>query len=529
LYGAVARNRKDDAHPWGLNDDETSAAFIDRLTRIWGEPSDFAVRLWAPSMSGDERFKEWIAKHCRQSVSRRDVSPLIRAFDAYDLVDVFPAVRVPTLVVHRSGDGLVPVSQGRRVAEEIPDARFVELAGNDHYPFVGDAEAILAEVEDFLVGSTGPSSRRRQLLTVAFTDIADATSTVARLGDDAWRELLAAHDQMVRAHLDRFGGEEVKQTGDGFLAVFDGPARAIRCALGVVDAAERLGLSVRIGLHTGECERVDADVRGVAVHVASRIADLAQPGQIMVSSTVRDLVAGSGVRFGETCDAELEGLAGTRSVVPVLRRGATPDAVRRLAIEQANLLRRDGEYWTVSYDGMVATLRDTKGVRDIARLLACPGREVHVLDLAAEAVAAVGAVSTQDAVQSGVGVTYRSGEGIIDNRAKEAYKQRLADLRQEIDDADDRGDGERSAKAREELDALVDELGSAYGAGGRTRRTPDHVERARKAVARRIHDAMARIDRAHPALGRHLNASLRTGVFCTYAPERDLSWVVETN
>ena len=189
-------------------------------------------------------------------------------------------------------------------------------------------------------------------------------------------------------HLARFGGEEVKHLGGGVLAVFDGPARAIRCALGIVDAAEPKGLSVRVGVHTGECEMVDADVRGIAVHVGARIAELAAPGQILVSSTVRDLVAGSGIRFGEGRDVELAGMPGNPRVFPVLRHGASPEAVRRSAVEQTNLFRRDGEYWTVGYRGLVVTLRDSKGLRDLGRLLGEPGREFHVLDLMADGTGA---------------------------------------------------------------------------------------------------------------------------------------------
>ena len=189
----------------------------------------------------------------------------------------------------------------------------------------------MGEVQDFLVGSRTPIPRQRRLLTLVFTNIADATHKAVDLGDDAWREVLAAHDRDVRTHLTRFGGEEVKQLGGGVLAVFDGPARAIRCALGIVDAAEPKGLSVRVGVHTGECELVEADVRGIAVHVGARIVELAAPGQILVSSTVRDLVAGSGIRFGEGRDVELAGMPGTARVFPVLRQAPAPkpSAARR--------------------------------------------------------------------------------------------------------------------------------------------------------------------------------------------------------
>jgi pimeloyl-ACP methyl ester carboxylesterase len=531
LYGTMARFLRDAEHPWGWADEEGLAAFHEQVQRLWGTPegSEAGVPWWAPSMAGDARFKDWLAKHTRQSVSRSAILPLMRSQGAYDLVDVFPAVRVPALVLHRRDDVLVPVSHGRHIAEQIPDARYVELSGVDHFPFVGDTEEVLVEVEDFLVGSRTSTPRHRRLLTLVFTDIADSTVKLADLGDDAWRELLAAHDQAVRTHLSRFAGEEVKHLGDGFLAMFDGPARAIRCALGIVDAAAKLGLSTRVGLHTGECEVVDADVQGIAVHVGARIAEHAAPGEILVSSTVRDLVAGSGIRFGEARDVELQGVAGPRVVFPVLSHGVTPDTVRRLAIDQANVLRRDGEYWTVAYDGQVATLRDAKGVRDIARLLASPHNELHALDLVAEGGTPLGAVSGHSALAAGLSIDTGGNQPILDDAARADYKRRIAELEQEVDNADDRGDGEGSAKARQELETLVDTLASAYGFGGRSRRTPDSVERARKAVTRRIRDALGRIEHAHPVLGRHLHASLRTGVFCSYAPEREVVWTVEAN
>lgn len=334
------------------------------------------VAMWAPSMLGDERFTEWMAKHTRQSVSRGAVLPLMKSFEAYDLVDVFPAVRVPALVLHRGDDRLVPVSHGRWIADHIPDARYVELPGVDHLPFIGDVEDVLSEVGSFLVGSDHPPSGHRRLLTLLSTDLDEPAGRVEGLGDDAWRELFAAQDETVRTHLARFMGTEVNHVGHGVLAAFDGPARAIRCAMGILEATSRLRLAARVGVHTGECEVVDNDVRGIAVHVAAGIVEQARPGELLVSGTVRDLVAGSGIRFGEPRQVELRGLTGARVVFPVLTHGATPEAVRRLAIESASVLRCEGEYWTIAYDGQVATIRDTKGLRD-ARLLAVPQQELH--------------------------------------------------------------------------------------------------------------------------------------------------------
>ena len=512
--------------------------FFRELPRLYGEIEDrlaglgaapAAVELWAPSLAGDERFADWFAKFARQSLSRRDVVPFLRSIAAYDLVDVFPAVRVPALVLHRTDDALIPVSHARWIAQQIPEARLVELPGVDHLPFAGDAEAVAGEIEAFLVGPGASEPRGRRLLTVVATDIADATSMMTRLGDRAWRELLAAHDRELDEHLARFGGRRVTPLSESCLAVFDGPARAIRCAVGIVDAAARLGLGVRAGLHCGECETVEDDVRGIAVHIGGSIAELARPGEVLASGTVRDLVAGSGIRFGPGRDVELQGLPGRRTVLPVRAGGASPEDIRRLAIEQANVLRRDGEYWTVAYEGTVATLRDSKGLRDLARLLAAPGRELHVLDLATEQAAEGEAISRRAAADAGLHLDSGAAEPVIDEAARTAYRQRLAAIEQELDDAHTRRDADAAARARVEREALVEQLTAAYGLGGRPRRTPDHVERARKTVSRRIRSALRRIDDLHPALGRHLHASLRTGVYCSYQPEHDLHWTIKTS
>jgi pimeloyl-ACP methyl ester carboxylesterase len=528
LYGTVAHFRQDSEHPLGLAGKGTLADFAEWMRRGWGttQGAENALRLWAPSMVGDQRFTAWLAKHCRQSVSRGAILPLMWSSAYAYLVDVLPAVRVPTLVLHRRDDHLVPVGNGRHVAELIPDARFVELSGADHFPFVGDTDAVLVEVEDFLIGSGSGWTPHRRLLTVLCTDVAGSVDSL-NLTPDAWRELMASYEEMVRHHLIRYGGEEIRRAGQPILAVFDGPGRAIRCAMGIRDTAARVGLESRAGLHTGECEVVDSDVRGVAVHIAAGIAESAAPGQILVSSTLCDLVLGSGIQFGDGQALDIGGQARPRGVFPVLGHGTTPETVRRLAIDQANVLRRDGEYWTAAYGGLVVTLRDSKGLRDLARLLAAPRHELHVLDLATPGAPTRTAPAIREALDAGLTVDSRLTEPVIDDAARAAYKRRIAELRQDIDEAETVGDGEAGANARQELDVLVEHLTSAYGLGGKPRRTPDHVERARKTVTRRIRHAVARIDRAHPAFGRHLHASLHTGVYCSYAPERDLTWTID--
>jgi class 3 adenylate cyclase len=458
-------------------------------------------------------------------VSRSLIVPLQWSFLDYDGFDVFSAVRVPTLVLHRRDDALVPVEQARWIARQVPDARLIELSGSDHLPFVGDSEEVLANVEAFLGGSPGAAASRRRLLTIVVADIAGSTESLSGLRDDARRQLVANHHELVKSHFLRFGGEWLKQLSDAALAAFDGPARAVRCALGISEATERLGLALRIGVHTGECELDDGDVYGIALNLATHIAKLAAPGEILVSSTVRDLVSGSGLRFADAREIEIAGNE-RRVVFPVLVHGIGADAARRLAVEQANLLRRDGEYWTLAYDGQVAAIRDTKGVRDLARLLASPHHELHVLDLAAEA--------RTPAMQQRAAATVAPGdvhadesEPILDDTARSQYKQRISELEQYIDDAEARGDGAASESARRELEAIVDNLTAAYGLRDRPRRMPDRIERARKAVTRRVRDAIGRMARVHPSLGRHLDTSIRTGVFCCYAPERDVHWTIE--
>jgi len=217
---------------------------------------------------------------------------------------------VPTLVLHRRGDAYRNPGHARYLAEHIPGARLVELDGVDHLPFLGDADAVLDEVEEFLTGVRPPPERDRVLATVLFTDIVGSTEHASVLGDRAWKDLLERHHALVRAELARYRGREIDTAGDGFLATFDGPARGVRCASAIVEGARELGLAVRAGLHTGECEIADGKVAGIAVHTGARIAAEANAGEVLVSSTVRDLVAGSGIEFTERGGHELKGIPG---------------------------------------------------------------------------------------------------------------------------------------------------------------------------------------------------------------------------
>jgi class 3 adenylate cyclase len=216
-----------------------------------------------------------------------------------DVRRVLPAVRVPTLIVAHRESARIPAAHSRYLATHIDGARYVELAGSDNLVWAGDLEAVLGEIEEFLTGVRPPTDPDRMLATVLFTDIVDSTRRAAELGDAAWRKLLEAHHRIVRNEVSRARGREIKTTGDGVLATFDGPARAVRCAVALVNGVRGIGLEIRCGLHTGEVEVMDGDVGGIAVHIAARIAAAAAPGEVLVSRTVRDLVVGSGIEFDD--------------------------------------------------------------------------------------------------------------------------------------------------------------------------------------------------------------------------------------
>ncbi len=265
----------------------------------------------------DAAFATWFVRFCRLGNPPKPATAVFAAQRQTDLGAVLPIITAPTLVVHRTDDPFIPVEQGRYLAAQIPGARYVELPGRTHLPFLGDADALLREIETFLTGSHTPADVDRVLRTILFTDIVNSTARLAEVGDRRWRELLDAHDTAVRRAVEQFRGTVVNTTGDGFLVAFDGPARAIRCAAAIVSSARSLGMEVRAGLHTGECEVRGDDLAGIAVHIGARIGALAGAGEVLVTSTVRDLVAGSGIAFADRGQHELKGVPGTWQVLAV--------------------------------------------------------------------------------------------------------------------------------------------------------------------------------------------------------------------
>ena len=308
--GCFAKRRNpDDDYPWAPDADDREEAVLE-VERNWGHLRPEDVAYYSPSRVGDERFVRHLEQYFRRSASPGAAAALLRMNSYIDVREVLSTIRVPTLVLHRSGDRDVKIAEGRYLAAKIPGAKFVELPGDDHWISAGDPDAIADEIEEFLTGTRPVPEPDRVLATVLFTDLVGSTERAAELGDRRWRDLLRAHDACVRRELERFRGREVDTAGDGFFATFDGPARAVRCALSIGEAVHELGVEVRAGVHTGECELDGPKVRGIAVHTGARIASLAGPGEVLVSQTVKDLVSGSGLSF-EDCGAhELKGVPG---------------------------------------------------------------------------------------------------------------------------------------------------------------------------------------------------------------------------
>ncbi|MHB8463731.1 MAG: adenylate/guanylate cyclase domain-containing protein [Acidimicrobiales bacterium] len=309
LVNSYARGLSAPDYPWGWPEDVASKMADDTV-----EPSDdigWGLDFVAPSMAGDEEFRRWWDRSGNRGASPATARALLDVYLRSDVRDILSVVAAPTLVVHRTGDASTSVENGRYLAEHIPGARLVELAGSDDFFWVGDADAVLNEIEEFLTGNRRPSARERVLATVLFTDIVESTARATQLGDARWRRLLDQHDRVCLQHIEQHRGQLVNTTGDGVLATFDGPARAIRCALGLRDALGALGLEIRAGLHTGEVDLRDHGVGGIAVHLAARVQAKAAPHEILVSRTVTDLVAGSGIDFADRGEHQLKGVAGT--------------------------------------------------------------------------------------------------------------------------------------------------------------------------------------------------------------------------
>jgi len=303
LVGAFAKRLRTDDYPWAPTLEERLAT-IEEVERSWG--AGFDLTDYAPGE--DPALLEWYSTYLRRSASPGAAAALLRMNSQIDTRHILPTIRVPTLVLARTGDRDVTVDEGRWIASQIPEARFVELPGDEHLLWAGDQDVLLAEIEEFLTGTRSAPDHDRVLSTVLFTDIVGSTERARELGDRGWHEVLAEHHTRVRGVLEQYRGREVDTAGDGFFASFDGPARAIRAACAMREGVQPLGIQIRAGLHTGECELMRDKIGGIAVHTGARVAAAAEPGEVLVSSTVKDLVAGSGIVFADRGERDLKGV-----------------------------------------------------------------------------------------------------------------------------------------------------------------------------------------------------------------------------
>jgi pimeloyl-ACP methyl ester carboxylesterase/class 3 adenylate cyclase len=307
LYGSYAATVRQDDYPWAPTPEERDAQ-VDLIVEHWGNPQ--AAFMISPSAGSDVSFQTWAGKWMRNAVTRDALRPAYEMLSHTDVRHVLPTIRVPTLILHRTDDVMVPVENARYIADKIPDSKLVEFPGQEPFPFFGDWESIADEIEEFLTGQRRGRETDRVLATILITDIVASSKKAAELGDERWSDVLDAHYRMANRYLDRYQGRLIKTVGDGIIATFDGPARGIRAAAGFSQAVRELGLEIRSGLHTGEIELFDGDIGGIAVHIADRVCDLAGGGEVLVSNAVPPLVAGSGIDFEPRGTHELRGIEG---------------------------------------------------------------------------------------------------------------------------------------------------------------------------------------------------------------------------
>jgi len=325
LYGGFARGSWAPDYPWGATKEQWEAAF-ERSERTWGtkEWLERRVSTMVPSRQGDAAFTRWLGEMYRMGGSPGSALVLSRSEMNVDIRSVLPTIHVPTLVIHLTNDKMCSIEEGRYLANQIPGSRMLELPGKDHAFFYADAQLtdrILGEIQKFATGVEPTTLADRMLATVLFTDIVASTKRAAEVGDIQWQRLLERHNSMVRDEVQKFGGVIVKNTGDGFLARFEGPSRAVSCAWSITRSAKELGIDVRAGVHTGECIIGPADVSGIAIHLASRILDEAQPGEVLVSGTVKDLVYGSKISFADRDEHEFKGIEEKKHLYAVTGTG----------------------------------------------------------------------------------------------------------------------------------------------------------------------------------------------------------------
>lgn len=305
MIGSFARIIKTKDYPWGVTHDELKANFK-QIENNWGNALE--LENLAPSLVEDPIFRQWWARFLRLSASPATAIALRKMNSEIDIRKILPTIRVPTLIIHAQYDSVINVKEGQYLSKNIPGAKFEMIPSKDHLPWVGCSDIILNKIETFVTGSISASKIDRALYTVMFTDIAMSTELASEIGDQKWQNILKAHHKAVRHEVSVYAGREIDNAGDGFFIAFDGPARAIQCALAIKKALQEIQLSVRIGIHIGECEAIEEKLTGIAVHIGARISNKAEPDQILVSQTVKDLVAGSGTKFKDMGTHSLKGV-----------------------------------------------------------------------------------------------------------------------------------------------------------------------------------------------------------------------------
>lgn len=476
-------------------------ALSDLVRASWGLGSQTLSQLFIPDAETDEM--RTFAATQRATSSSETAADLLDLTYTLDISDITPDVDVATQVLHRGEDQLVRSRLGRRLADRIAGAEYVELDGGAHLPWAGDTGRLLQAAERFLTGAGPVAPPKRVLATVLFTDIVGSTQLAGELGDRRWRELLDRHDELSAGAIAGAGGRLIKTTGDGVLAVFDSPDSALRCAEMLRVRVRDLDIQIRAGAHVGEVELRGGDVAGVAVNLAARVADAAEVDEILVTGTVRDLLAGGDHRFTTRGTMSFAGFDETWSVFALGDDRPRPDVVRRR-------FTRQGSSWAVQFRDGVSEVPHRKGMTDLATLLARPNVEISAIEL----------VGGTEAPAPG------GADPVLDDEAVQRYWARLSEIDEQLDAADGSGDSGQSDVLIGEREAVLSELRSASGLGGRTRRLGDERERARKAVSARIRDAISRINVADSQLGAHLSESVSTGTSCVYAPSEQIDWEI---
>lgn len=493
LYGSYAKALNADDYDCGVDADVFELG-MQMMEADWGNGA--LIDVFSPSVREDEDFRQWWGRYERQSASPGAAVAIQRLNAKLDVRPILSSVRVPTLILYRAGEFVAHVQGSRYLARHIAGATYVELDGIDYHPYVGDQDAILDRVEEFLTGTLPRPPGDRVL------------ATLVRIATDGGPSP-DARDVVIAGHVHEHGGELLARAGDAWLATFDGPSRAVACALGVRDSMRAMAVATRIVGHIGEIERRGAEVIGTAVDRIAGLGSHADPGEVLISRTLADLVAGSDFVCTDAGEHAVAGAPEPWRLFSVSRPGESAPRRPSHPAPRSGVFRRDGESWLVGLGEASVHLRASKGLADIATLLAQPGREVHVVEL----VGAAGDLGGRPAP-----------DPVLDHRAIAEYRARLSELAQEADDADAMHDLERAAGARAEYDDLVTRLSADLGLGGRARDGDDWPERARKTVRKRVHDALVRIEAESPQLGRHLRRSVRTGAFCAYDPPEPVTW-----